>query len=301
MLGLFRKISYNKRMSKRLGWRPDWFGVQDFDSVLVEKIKAFQESHDLKIDGLCGETTFRRVSADREMMVEPDDSHIIVEGSRLKIPWDKVVSLEDSGNLALPVSCYRSKPRPDPTQIVTHFDVCLSARSCKRVLEKRGISSHFVIDNDGTIYQMVDPAFEAWHAPPANRRSIGIDISNAYYVKYNSTYEKRGHGLRPVLKDMRVHGVKLKECLGFYDVQIEAYKVLANSLCEFYKIPKRCPLTEEHELVRTVFPDARSGKFKGIICHYHLTKKKIDCANLDLKAVLYQMVMGEMAKGSEDE
>ena len=202
------------------------------------------------------------------------------------MPWDKVVSLDDQNNLALPKSCYRKKNRKDPTQIVTHFDVCLSAASCKRVLEKRGISSHFVIDNDGTIYQMVDTAYEAWHAPPANKRSIGIDISNAYYLKYNKTYERRGHGKRAILRDLPIHGTKIKECLGFYDVQIEAYKALVGVLCEFYKIPLECPVDSDGDLLRGVSKSARSGRFKGVVNHYHITRKKIDCVNLELKKVL---------------
>ena len=48
----------------------------------------------------------------------------------------------------------------------------------KRVLEKRGISTHFVIDNDGTIVQLVDCNDIAWHAGnrKVNNASIGIDL-----------------------------------------------------------------------------------------------------------------------------
>ena len=290
MFGLVgRKIAYNKRASRELGWRPSWFGESDFNSALIKGIKVFQRDHDLKPDGMCGPTTFRRALAEHESYADPDGSYIIAGGVPLQIPWDKVVPLDGFDNLALPRSCYRHRDRKDPTQIVTHFDVCLSAGSCKRVLEKRGISSHFVIDNDGTIYQMVDTAYEAWHAPPANRRSVGIDISNAYYTKYNKTYKRRGFGARPILKNLPLHGVRIKECLGFYDVQVEAYKVLVNALCDFYKIPKACPIDASGDLLRGVSNDARSGKFKGVICHYHLTRNKIDCVNLELKQVLDDM------------
>ena len=286
MFRITSQLLYNKRSSKRLGWRPSWFNVESFDSNLIEEIKRFQEAHDLAVDGLCGDTTYRRILAHREADLDADGSYIIVEGNRVSVPWDKVVSLDDQNNLALPKSCYRKKNRKDPTQIVTHFDVCLSAASCKRVLEKRGISSHFVIDNDGTIYQMVDTAYEAWHAPPANKRSIGIDISNAYYLKYNKTYERRGHGKRAILRDLPIHGTKIKECLGFYDVQIEAYKALVGVLCEFYKIPLECPVDSDGDLLRGVSKSARSGRFKGVVNHYHITRKKIDCVNLELKKVL---------------
>jgi len=286
MFRITRKILYNKKSSKRLGWRPLWFKARSFDSALIEKIERFQEEHDLKVDGMCGDTTYRRVLAQQEACQDPADSFIIVEGNKVSISWDKVVALDAPGNLALPRNCYRKKSRKDPTQIVTHFDVCLSAASCKRVLEKRGISSHFVIDNDGTIYQMVDTAYEAWHAPPANKRSIGVDISNAYYTKYNKTYKKRGFGLRPVLKNLPLHGTKIKECLGFYDIQIEAFKALVDTLCNAYDIPLECPVDDSGELLKAVSRDARSGVFKGVVNHYHITRKKIDCVNLELKNVL---------------
>ena len=283
-----RKISYNKKSSKKLGWRPTWFNAQAFDEDLIEKIKKFQLSHDLKDDGLCGPTTYRRILAQYEANISPLKPHIIIEGNPVQIPWTKTVSLYNNGNMALPKSNFKhSRTRKDPTQIVTHFDVCLSAASCKRVLEKRGLSSHFVIDIDGTIYQMVDPAYTAWHAGSgANRRSVGVDISNAYYVKYNKTYKKRTHFERPVLKNKMVHGVKIKECLGFYDVQLEAYKVLIDTLCNFYDIPKEYPKDDDGKLLRGVSKAAKSGKFKGIVCHYHLTRNKIDCVNLELDKII---------------
>ena len=48
------------------------------------------------------------------------------------------------------------------------------------MLEKRGISVHFGIDNDGTIYQLLDTNHAAWHASSrkVNHRAIGIEIAN---------------------------------------------------------------------------------------------------------------------------
>ena len=31
---------------------------------------------------------------------------------------------------------------------------------------------------------------------------------------------------------------------------------------------------------------AAKGKFNGVVCHYHLTRKKIDCAGLELKKIV---------------
>ena len=284
---------YNKRSAKKYGWQPSWFEADNFDDELTENIKEFQERHGLKQDGLCGSMTFRRIILHREgeavFSADSDKNYIICDGNRVPINW-KTVNIDDENNYSLPRSCYRYyKPnKRNVKMIITHFDVCLSAASCKRVLQKKGISSHFSIDNDGTIYQMVDPQHEAWHAGKraVNKTSIGIDISNAYYTKYQSWYRKKGFGNRPVLNDVRVHGRKLKECLGFYPEQIEAYKVLIKTLCRYYGIPFDMPMNEDGEVLRAVDKSVLRGKFRGIANHFHVTRGKIDTANLDWDQVL---------------
>ena len=52
----------------------------------------------------------------------------------------------------------------NPSFFVCHWDVCLSSKMCHRVLKQRGISVHFAIDNDGTIYQFMDMNDVAYHA-----------------------------------------------------------------------------------------------------------------------------------------
>jgi len=64
-------------------------------------------------------------------------------------------------------------------QFVIHYDVCGTSRQCFRVLHDiRGLSIHFMLDIDGTIYQTLDLKERAWHATTSNDRSIGIEIAN---------------------------------------------------------------------------------------------------------------------------
>lgn len=64
-------------------------------------------------------------------------------------------------------------------QFVLHYDVAGTSRSCFRVLhDMRGLSVHFLLDLDGTIYQTLDVRERAWHATKANHRSVGIEIAN---------------------------------------------------------------------------------------------------------------------------
>lgn len=63
-------------------------------------------------------------------------------------------------------------------QFVIHYDVCGTSRACFRVLhDVRGLSVHFMLDVDGTIYQTLDLKERAWHATTSNDRSIGIEIA----------------------------------------------------------------------------------------------------------------------------
>ena len=38
-----------------------------------------------------------------------------------------------------------------------------------------------------------------------------------------------------------------------------------------------------------VVPEVAEGKYKGIVCHYHVTRNKIDCAGLNLKQIVGQL------------
>jgi N-acetyl-anhydromuramyl-L-alanine amidase AmpD len=64
-------------------------------------------------------------------------------------------------------------------QLVIHYDACGLARTCFRVLhDERGLSVHFLLDLDGTLYQTLDLEEQAWHARQANARSIGVEVAH---------------------------------------------------------------------------------------------------------------------------
>jgi len=286
------KDFYNSSSSNKLGWKPQDFDCNEFDDDLVKAIKNFQKSVGIKADGLCGPGTYRRLIAKKESEAEThrryhssesDNNHIICNGVQVPINWKKVLTYEDVGGLKLTSGYRRCNNFRDVKYFVNHWDVCLNSETCVKVLRKRGISVHFCIDNDGTIYQLMDANHIAYHAGSSkwNAASIGVEISNAYYPKYQNWYKKNGYGERPIWKDKRVHGGKLGDFLGFYDAQLEAAKALWQSIGNFYKIPLVGP-----KVTNGVDPDSVKCKFKGIINHYNLKKSKIDCAGLDIASLL---------------
>ena len=298
------KIFYNQASAAKLGWDPTWFGADEFDEDLVDNIRKWQRRHRLTADGLCGPTTYRRVWTERESKISehinpnycPDKySGVIVHnGHAHEIDWPKVVLWDHPEGLGTAEGNYTSYAgRPDrrPSFFVNHWDVCLSASSCARVLERRGISVHFCIDNDGTIYQLLDTQHAAWQAGGRNwnHRSIGVEISNAYYTKYQSWYVENGYGERPVRDDVKVHGRSLGEHLDFYPVQIDALKALWKAIHNIHDIPLECPTDSSGHTSETVDRECEAGTFEGFISHYHLTRRKIDCGGLDLQSLLTEL------------
>ena len=289
------KIKYNLTSSRRYGWKPDWFGADDFDEKLIEKIIEFQRNLGITADGLCGPSTYRRIFTDREANIddyEPTGEHIVYNGEFFPIEWDKVVTWDEPGGLRMNKGTYTDYSGKEPravTQFVNHSDVCLSSKSCASVLNKRKVSVHFCIDNDGTIYQLLDMQHRAWHAgnSTVNTKSVGVEISNAFYPKYQDWYTKR-FGPRPVITDAVVHGRTLETHLGFYPVQLDAAKALWKAVSLACKVPLVAPMTSEG-LDTGVNYDVYKGRFSGFFNHYNVTANKIDCAGLDLANMLEEI------------
>ena len=291
-----KKIAYNKEQADKYGWDPSWFGCEFFNEELIQAISTFQQKHGLGSDGLCGPGTFRKLWTHREQNL-PDhqetvqfSDYIVYNGKQVTIFWDKVLTWNEPGGKKASegkYSSYAGKAPRNPKFFVTHWDVCLNSSSCFRVLEQRGISIHFGIDNDGTIYQWADMQHATWHAGGKawNHSSVGVEMSNAYDLKYQSWYQKKGFPERPVISDAMCHGKKLKPFTGFYPEQLEALAALWEAVSFACNIPLRLPRAPN-----TVDKDCSENNFEGFCNHYHLTSRKIDCAGLDNEAVLRRAI-----------
>ena len=208
------------------------------------------------------------------------DSFIVYNSEYFDIDWPKVRLWFEGDGFKQRKGFRRVFEKREPNFFVCHWDVCLSSESCFKVLQNRGLSVHFLIDNDGTIYQTMDINDVAYHAGSRtwNNNSIGVEISNAYYPKHQSWYVKQGLGERPIIDDAIVHGQRLKPFTGFYPQQLEALKALAKAVNKATGIPLKTPLDRSKKTNTTVSKKAASGKFEGFVSHYHLTNRKIDCA-----------------------
>ncbi|MEM7264059.1 MAG: peptidoglycan recognition family protein [Planctomycetota bacterium] len=191
--------------------------------------------------------------------------------------------------------------RESVSQVVVHYDMSGTSWNCFKVLhDVRGLSCHFLLDVDGTLYQTLDLKERAWHAGVANDASIGIEIAHigarrdpaelkrwyperdgkAFYqiprlIRGRLPEEYVGIPARPGLFDEVIHGARYYQ----YDYTEEQYRALERLLVGlsriFPKLEPNIPRDGNGELVWVTLPN-QGADFRGVIGHHHLTRQKQD-------------------------
>jgi N-acetylmuramoyl-L-alanine amidase len=185
-------------------------------------------------------------------------------------------------------------------QFVLHYDVAGTSRTCFKVLhDLRGLSVHFMLDVDGTIYQTLDLKESAWHATISNQRSIGIEIANmGAYAEgekdpFEKWYEKDGDGYRLKVPDGHlrtpgyvgrpvrfVTGTIQGRNLRQFDLTPEQYDSLIKltaALCRIFpKLKCDAPRDAQGNIVPHKLADEEWKNYQGILGHYHVQKNKVD-------------------------
>ena len=191
-------------------------------------------------------------------------------------------------------------------QFVYHYDVAAVSRGCFKTLhDDRGLSVHFMLDLDGTIYQTLDVKERAWHASESNSRSVGIEICNigAYSAadrnRLASYYRKddkgKTHYVFPVwaknsqrtpnfsarpIRDEEIVGVVQGTEYHQYDLTPEQYDSLIKltaTLCTVLpRITPDYPRDEHGNLITRVLDDSAWENYHGLMGHYHVQENKQD-------------------------
>lgn len=273
----------------------NWFGNKKYKRELlnhdeITSVEDYQADFDIPVTNKIDESTIRRLELEKEFASSVSDenttSYLVVGNNSdetIPIKWEDVITYKDSEAWKLPKRCYGSRRAESAIQqFIVHWDVCLNSKSCFNILKKRGLSAHFLIDNNGTIIQTMPLDQIGLHAGHrgVNKRSIGVEISNAYYPKYQKWYKKNGFGERPLLTNVKVHSKILDEFMGFYPVQIEALSALMQAMHNRYDIPFE---TSKHDKFRWGVTEEGTP---GFYHHYHVSRNKIDSAGLDLNELL---------------
>ena len=264
----------------------------DFGPNTLSIVKDFQKDHSLKADGIVGQKTWEPLLRLPNFCSATTERFIVHNGKRSPIRWDRVVLWDEPGGLKANSGCYYDNSRKSerkPTLFVNHWDVCISSESCAEVLNRRKVSVHFCIDGDGTIYQLLDTQHGAWHAGfnTINKNSIGVEINNAYYPKYQKNAIQRGLGERPIQNNGIVHGRTLKPFTWFYSAQIRALQALWVAIHEQHGIPLDFPKNDDGSFCTTVHQGCKKLEFEGLCNHYNLTERKLIAQGLIFQ-ILFQ-------------
>lgn len=275
-----------------------------------------------------------------ETLRQPPPGHaIIVAGQRFDagtrvVTWDEpegynayLVPPSPAGKPVEPYDNHGVRKLPDPAggdpiepaappdlaalravvdQFVLHYDSKGGSAQTFAILQKRGLSAHFLLDVDGTIYQTLDLRERAYHATIANSRSIGIEIANlgAYppgeTQEIDAWYQTMPDGKivmrpppeagpsgvrtpdfvarpdRPGLIRGLIHGRELDQ----YDFTPEQYAALAKLLAALHRVfPQLAldyPRDAEGRLLQRVMSAEEWQTFRGLIGHFHIQANKID-------------------------
>jgi N-acetyl-anhydromuramyl-L-alanine amidase AmpD len=193
-------------------------------------------------------------------------------------------------------------------QFVIHFDACGTSRQCFNILhDHRGLSVHFLLDLDGTIYQTLDVKERAWHASQANSRSVGVEMANigAYAVNeknpFGEWYTKEphdriritipsrfggdggvrmrgfvGHPAQPERVTGKVQGQQLTQ----YNFTPEQYRSLIRLTATLAKVLPRItcdyPKDADGNVILQKLPDEQLTTYHGVLGHFHIQTDKVD-------------------------
>ena len=169
-------------------------------------------------------------------------------------------------------------------QIALHHDVTTDAATTFNVLCTRGLSTHFVVNYDGALYQFMDCYHVAWATGENNAHSIAIDMNNPVYPEMRDS--DPAAGLREIYQG-KVNG-SVKTMLGYteaqYDTIIALIKALTSpvrqengeSWIPLPEVAKNCfpPISQSGEVINGLLNN--SVGFHGFLGHYHCSANKWD-------------------------
>ena len=192
-------------------------------------------------------------------------------------------------------------------QFVIHFDACGTSRQCFNILhDHRGLSVHFLLDLDGTIYQTLDVKERAWHASRSNSRSVGVEIANigAYAVNqqnpFSEWYRQEPGGCTRITIPTRFGdgGVRTRGFVGRpdrpeairgniqgqpltqYDFTPEQYAALIKLTATLTKVLPRInceyPKDPAGNFIPHKLPDDQLEAYQGVLGHFHIQSDKVD-------------------------
>lgn len=270
-----------------------------YGSKTRDAIERFQQKNSISIDGIVGHDTMtllERVSSKTTPLPAADVIEIPDETGP-----DSNIADPDPILIGIDRSNYLDKSQyvvedVEKLAIVLHNTEGASALSTIESWshDSQRVAVAYVIERDGTIYEVFPPGMWAWHlgsssmlgisqedAEHYNSSTIGIELANegplkrgrssAYYcfdsTNPKNTYKGRpwGMGFDDMVTEQWRDG---KYWAAYPSPQMVALGKLVDGLCKKYNIPRVCTGNLDYN-VETL-------KFSGVYCHANVRKDKMD-------------------------
>ena len=172
------------------------------------------------------------------------------------------------------------------TQFFIHHSGMYHSKDTFNVLHnERKLSVHFILDDNGTLYQTLDLVENAWHGGKCNGFSVGIEVDSralatklptAYDAQHQSQYNVQPHKqILDKVQKMFIVGYE------FTDAQYKTLICLGKVLTDVFPKMKTSglfvadfPRDSKGRIVREALTNPKDHK--GFICHYQTSENKID-------------------------
>lgn len=190
-------------------------------------------------------------------------------------------------------------------QFVVHYDACGTSQRCFEVLQDvRGLSVHFMLDLDGTIYQTLDAIERARHAGRNNDVSVGVEIAHigsysdparlaAWYApdpehgvritlpeSYGDGGQRHPERARYPARPDLIEGPVQHQHHYQYDYTEAQYRSLARLTAAlhraFPRIRLAAPRDAEGRVITHLLEEEQQMAFEGLVGHFHVSKVKTD-------------------------
>ncbi len=175
--------------------------------------------------------------------------------------------------------------------IVLHFTAGQSARSAFHTWLENPVhvATAYIVDPDGTIYEVFDPSYWAYHLGVKgtrgkhDRRSVGIEIANVGPLKaspvdpnilnwWPNEWETRWCRVEEQDRYVKASYRGIDYFASYPSPQLGAVTRLVSHLCDRFGIPKTIPLASRRgQCDRAYFKN-----YKGIVSHQNFRKDKWD-------------------------
>ena len=174
-------------------------------------------------------------------------------------------------------------------QFVVHHDGMGSSRGCFEVLhDERGLSVHFLIDNNGDIYQTLDLVECGFQAAGVNEISIGVELcSRGDKLDLTPTQTELYRQFPREKVTCEINGHQWLSW-NYTKEQFDAMVALGRTLARVVPgLSQTYPQGGDGEPVWGTLPDPRV--YSGYLGHYHVTNQKWDPGPWDFKRFVQQI------------